>query len=82
MINALLATVVISFSGGCAEDNPCWNWTYMGDHRRGIQGLIVSPCRFQRLILSGKINYRRSDIMKGDDLAMRINCHRKIYNAQ
>ncbi len=80
---ALLAAAAIAASVGgaapataapratCMEDAPCWNWATMGDHRRGVGGLVVGPCRFQRLVRSGAI---QPAPMKGDKLAMRLNC--------
>ncbi len=64
----------------CQEDAPCWNWATMGSHSRGVvthygTPLVVSPCRFQRLTNAGMLDYRPSDVMRGDFLAMRLNCH-------
>lgn len=36
--------------------------------------LIVGPCRFQRLMNSGMVNYRTCDIMRGDTAAMHARC--------
>lgn len=63
----------------CQEDMPCWNWANMGDHHRGIvsmhgTALVVGPCRFKKLMQSGMLDYRYSDIMRGDALAMRLSC--------
>ena len=27
----------------CTEDMPCWNWTTMGDHRRGVVTMWGTP---------------------------------------
>jgi hypothetical protein len=35
--------------------------------------LVVSPCRFQRLMRAHNVDYR-GQYMKGDKLAMRIHC--------
>ena len=35
---------------------------------------VVSPCSFQRLMLSGADLYWPTDYLKGDKLAMRVNC--------
>lgn len=63
----------------CQEDAPCWNWASMGDHHRGIVSmhgtpLVVSPCRFKKLMQSGMLDYRFSDVMRGDATAMRLDC--------
>ncbi len=76
---ALLAAAALA--GGCAEDSPCWNWASMGNHRRGVvthrgTSLVVSPCRFQRLMRAGVVDYAASGPLKGDKLAMRVRCSR------
>lgn len=80
MLTALLAAAALS-GGGCQEDMPCWNWASMGDHRRGVvtmfgTPLVVSPCKFQRLMKMRVIDYRPDDVLKGDKLAMRVRCPR------
>lgn len=70
------------FAGGwyCAEDDPCWNWAKMGNHRRGVILLdgtpkVVGPCGFNRLWAHGAIRYRLSTNtnlltrLKGDKFA-------------
>ena len=51
-----------TLSPTCAEDAPCWVWSRMGNHRRGIVTLsgnvrVVGPCAFQRLWRGGHIRY-------------------------
>lgn len=79
MLTALLAAAAMS--GGCQEDMPCWNWASMGNHRRGVVTLtagrhVVNPCRFQRLMRAGRIDYGASGALLGDTLAMRVRCPR------
>ena len=66
-------------SAKCAEDDVCWNWATMGNQRRGIvtmhgTPMVVGPCRFQRLMRAGVVDYRTSDVMRGDRTAMRKRC--------
>ena len=63
----------------CHEDERCWNWATMGSRSRGIvtkngTPLVVSPCRFKHLMNSGMIDYRTSDVMRGDRTAMTRKC--------
>lgn len=57
----------------CQEDAPCWVWSTMGNHRRGIdtvdgaRGVIVGPCRFARLYRY--IDWSRTDHLRGDATA-------------
>jgi hypothetical protein len=77
--------VALAFAGRadagviCQEDAPCWNWATMGDHRRGVVTVlgtraVVSPCRFARMFRTGAIDYRASGTLKGDTLALRLDC--------
>jgi hypothetical protein len=55
----------------CAEDAPCWAWSTMGNHLRGIvldsgRRIVVGPCRFVRLDAGGRIDWTRTPRLKGD----------------
>jgi hypothetical protein len=78
--------VALAFAGRadagvvCQEDAPCWNWASMGNHRRGVvtvlgAHVVVSPCRFQRYRRWHALDMRASGRMKGDALALRLDCH-------
>ena len=63
----------------CTEDMSCWSWSTMGNRSRGIvtmhgTPMVVGPCRFKRLMNGGMIDYRTSDVMRGDRPAMRMRC--------
>lgn len=72
----------------CAEDAPCWSWSTMGNHRRGVVTLhgnvrIVGPCTFARWMHTGRIaysvrvdghTYRTLERMRGDAWAIRYGC--------
>lgn len=65
--------------GAIQEDSPHWNWATMGNRSRGIvtrngTPLVVSPCRFKKLMNSGMIDYRTRDYMRGDRTAMATRC--------
>ena len=64
---------------GCLEDMPCFQWPTMGNFRRGIvtvggRRLVVGPCRFQRIALAERIDWRRSGNLPGDSLAIFAGC--------
>lgn len=64
---------------GCLEDMPCFQWPIMGNYRRGIvtvggRRLVVGPCRFQRIALAERIDYRRTPHLPGDALATFAGC--------
>lgn len=64
---------------GCLEDMPCFQWPTMGNFRRGIvtvggRRLVVGPCRFQRIALAERIDWRRSGNLPGDSLAAFAGC--------
>lgn len=45
-----------------AEDDPAWDWTRCGNHKRGVvtvhgTPLVVGPCRFQYLFRTGHLAY-------------------------
>jgi len=58
-------------AAACSEDESCWNWATMGNRKRGVvtrhgNPLVVGPCRFARLLVQGRLDYRASDAMRGD----------------
>jgi len=64
----------------CAEDDPCWRWPRMGNHRRGVtllsgRTVIVAPCRFARLARRDRIDWTHTKPLRGDGWAIR-HCRR------
>lgn len=58
----------------CAEDAPCWSWSTMGDHARGVtlkdgRHVVVRPCRFAQLDRAKRIDWQRTPRLKGDAVA-------------
>lgn len=75
----------------CQEDEPCWSWSTMGNHHRGIVTLhgnrrVVGPCAFQRLYrthhiaysvrVGGKVYRNMLERMRGDAWALAHGCDR------
>jgi hypothetical protein len=63
----------------CYEDEPCFDWTAMGNGKRGIvlvtgRRIVVGTCRYQRLYNAGRINLKRTPWIKGDGWAIRYGC--------
>lgn len=63
----------------CMEDAPCWTWPTMGNRRRGIVSMsgarvIVGACRFARMARRGRIDWSRTDRLRGDRYARRQGC--------
>lgn len=63
------------------EDSPGWDWTRCGNHRRGVvtvngTPLVVGPCRFRRLMQDLQLDYRPTDVLKGDRWAYLHGCER------
>lgn len=62
----------------CAEDDPCWNWAIMGNHKRGWVGPWGSPhigsiCRFTNALAHHKIfRYAKTQFQPGDVTALAI----------
>lgn len=70
----------------CTEDMPCWSWSTMGNHRRGIVSKfgnrrVVAPCQFARLAREGMIDWKSSGRMRGDGWAMRHGCIKAHFDA-
>lgn len=63
----------------CADDMSCWTWPILGNYRRGIttvggRHLTVGPCRFQRIALAERIDWRATPNLRGDALATFAGC--------
>ena len=74
-----IATGVLAFgvqaatahSSPCHEDQPCWNWRTMGNHKRGIvttdgRYRVVGPRMFNRYRDAGHINFTHCPRLPGD----------------
>jgi hypothetical protein len=64
----------------CAEDDACWTWPTMGNHKRGVVGFtgarrVVGPCQYSRLVRYGLLS-PRTPRLRGDYLAIRLGCTR------
>lgn len=77
---ALLALSIPSVANGattpakCAEDAPCWTWSTMGNHSRGVvltdgRRVVVRPCRFAQLDRAHGIDWTRTSRLRGDATA-------------
>lgn len=94
---AIVATLALIFTAAtgtavasvpCMEDAPCWTWSRMGNHQRGVvtthgTPLVVGPCRFARLYRAHVIRYSVTldgvryplmDRLRGDAWALRHGC--------
>lgn len=63
----------------CTDDMACWTWPIMGNYSRGIitvggRYLVVGPCRFQRVALAERIDWRLTPNLRGDALATFAGC--------
>jgi hypothetical protein len=76
-----LATAAPAHAGApakCQEDAPCFTWSTMGNHKRGIATVdgawrrIVGPCEFARLYRY--IDWSRTPHLRGDATARRTGC--------
>lgn len=62
----------------CADDEPCWNWTTMGNRRRGVvtmwgTPLVVSPHRYCLLARHHNLSPGLPKL-RGDFTARRTAC--------
>ena len=81
---AIIAAAVAGPATGstpCLEDEPCWSWSTMGNHKRAVKTdggrlLVVGPCRFRRLDKAGLIDWARTGDMNGDSWARKNGCKR------
>lgn len=63
-----------------AEDMPCWAWSIHGNQKRGVilksrsypggAFRAVGICRFQRLVAAKRIDWKRTDRLRGDWTAL------------
>lgn len=58
----------------CQEDMACWTWSTMGDKQRGVTlksgtRLVVGPHRFCLLVKAKRIDWKRSEHLRGDNTA-------------
>lgn len=81
LIGALLACAVPANAAQqrCMEDQPCWTWSKMGNHKRGVTTaggklLVVGPCRFATLYVKGAL--ADTPRMRGDWWAIHHGCSR------
>lgn len=69
----------------CLEDQPCWSWSQMGNHKRGIVTVwgnpaVVGPCGFYRHYVKarsvgmGRYFLRSNHVrgLHGDSYALRV----------
>lgn len=86
VLAAVLGTAEAASSAPtCEEDQKCWTWSTMGNEKRGVilrshiyaGGVfrVVGPCTFRKLELSGRIDWTRTDRLRGDHLARRYGCN-------
>lgn len=69
----------------CHEDQACWSWSTMGNHKRGVVTMagnrrIVGPCQFERLVREHWIDLR-GQRMKGDAWAIDHGCAKAHFDA-
>lgn len=62
----------------CVEDMPCWTWSTMGNHKRGVvsdagRRVVVGPCRFTRMARRGTLD-SSTPHLRGDRWALRHGC--------
>lgn len=63
----------------CHEDQACWNWAKMGNHKRGIvlntpdgeptRTAVVGVCQFNLHDLAGWIDWQHTPHLRGDKFA-------------
>lgn len=66
----------------CAEDDPCWSWSTMGNRTRGITSLngtplVVGPCRYARMWRRAHALHMArllGPALRGDAWARRYGC--------
>lgn len=86
---ALASSADARLSGRCYEDEPCYVWSKTGDLKRGLilkgetrplsdrrAWTVVGPCAFRRLDARGRIDWTRSEHLRGDWWARLNGCRR------
>lgn len=63
----------------CMEDMPCWTWSTMGNHDRGVTlrngtRVVVGPCAYARARHAHTIDMKRTPKLRGDAWAMAHGC--------
>lgn len=66
-----LASAAVEASPRCYEDQPCWAWSKMGNHKRGIvlkngRRAVVGVQRFKRLDSKRRIDWTATPRLRGD----------------
>jgi len=83
-VTLLVASLVLAACGTagaavCHEDQPCWSWSTMGNHKRGVtvNGVrrVVGPCQFAKLVARKTVTYRP---MRGDRWAINHGCEERL----
>jgi hypothetical protein len=74
-------TTTVDIAARCAEDDPCFTWSKMGDRRRGVLDLasgrrvVVGPCTFRHMWMNGNADLSKSsERMRGDWWAIHHGC--------
>jgi hypothetical protein len=61
----------------CAEDDPCWTWSRMGNRRRGVivdgRRRVVGPCGYAQLRVAGLLDAGNARL-RGDAWALSHGC--------
>ncbi len=68
----------------CAEDDPCWTWSTMGNLDRGVyvkgrRFRVVTPCQFATLAELSLIDWKRTAHLRGDAYARANGCRDDLY---
>jgi hypothetical protein len=67
----------IDLAPRCVEDDACWTWSTMGNHRRGVlvsgARRVVGPCTYRKLVLAGLVD-RKAEPLRGDSWAIQHGC--------
>jgi hypothetical protein len=85
-----LASVAHASPTRCMEDDPCWSWSTMGNLDRGVyvrgetgkvvrRRVVVDPCTFAWLSFNGRIDWRRTPHLRGDQFARKHGCNPRMY---
>ncbi len=85
LVSAILAlgaaAAPASAHPACVEDQACWTWSTMGNERRGVYVKnvrairTVSTCTFRKMERAARIDWTRTERLRGDHLARRWGCN-------